>query len=186
MTKLFLSHKQPHQRIGASSRKQQGVVLFVALIVLVAMSLAGVSLMRAVDTGTQVAGNLASRQSAINAADQHFETALRQIMNMVADGTSRFGGAAGYSPVALSTPVEARNWANSYSPPLDPITGNQVNILIDRVCTATDCEITQGKTARAINRPFGMSQFRPRYQHFRTIARVTDPKGMVTYIEFKS
>jgi type IV pilus assembly protein PilX len=44
-------------------RAQQGVVLFIALIVLVAMSLAGIALMRSVDTNVLIAGNLAFRQS---------------------------------------------------------------------------------------------------------------------------
>jgi type IV pilus assembly protein PilX len=44
-------------------KQQRGVVLFIALIVLVAMSLAGIALMRSVDTNVLVAGNLAFRQS---------------------------------------------------------------------------------------------------------------------------
>ena len=46
-------------------RAQEGVVLFIALIVLVAMSLAGVALMRSVDTALVVAGNFAFKKSAI-------------------------------------------------------------------------------------------------------------------------
>ena len=39
-------------------RTQSGVVLFIALIVLVAMTLAGIAIMRSVDTGNQIAGNV--------------------------------------------------------------------------------------------------------------------------------
>jgi Tfp pilus assembly protein PilX len=52
-----------------SRRAQQGVVLFIALIVLVAMSLAGIALMRSVDTNVLIAGNLAFRQGATMAGD---------------------------------------------------------------------------------------------------------------------
>ena len=45
------------------TRAQQGVILFIALIVLVAMSLAGIALMRSVDTNVLIAGNLAFRQA---------------------------------------------------------------------------------------------------------------------------
>jgi Tfp pilus assembly protein PilX len=45
-------------------RRQRGAILFIALIVLVAMSLAGIALMRSVDTNVLIAGNLAFRQSA--------------------------------------------------------------------------------------------------------------------------
>jgi Tfp pilus assembly protein PilX len=54
---------------------QRGVILFVALIVLVAMSLTGIALMRSVDTNLLVAGNLAFRQSATSAGDLGVETA---------------------------------------------------------------------------------------------------------------
>lgn len=54
---------------------QRGVVLFTALIVLVAMTLAGIALMRRVDTGTIIAGNLAFRQTATHVADLGVEAA---------------------------------------------------------------------------------------------------------------
>ena len=43
--------------------RQRGVVLFVALIAMVVMSLAGVALIRAVDTTGSVAGNIAFREA---------------------------------------------------------------------------------------------------------------------------
>jgi type IV pilus assembly protein PilX len=56
-------------------RAQRGVVLFIALIVLVAMTLAGIALMRNVDSGTVIAGNLAFRQTATHVADIGVEAA---------------------------------------------------------------------------------------------------------------
>jgi len=56
-------------------RAQQGVILFIALIVLVAMSLAGIALMRSVDTNVLVAGNLAFRQANTMYADIAVEAA---------------------------------------------------------------------------------------------------------------
>ena len=52
-----------------SPARQQGVVLFIALIVLVAMSLAGVAMVRSVDTSLGIAGNLAFKQSTIQGSD---------------------------------------------------------------------------------------------------------------------
>jgi type IV pilus assembly protein PilX len=49
--------------------RQRGVVLFIALIVLVAMTLAGIAIMRSVDTGNVVAGNLAFKEGTLSAAD---------------------------------------------------------------------------------------------------------------------
>jgi hypothetical protein len=56
-------------------RAQHGVVLFIALIVLVAMSLAGIALMRSVDTNVLIAGNLAFRQGATAGGDWGIEDA---------------------------------------------------------------------------------------------------------------
>ncbi|MDP3777861.1 pilus assembly PilX N-terminal domain-containing protein [Methylotenera sp.] len=58
------------------SLKQQGVVLFVALIALVVMSLAAVALIRSVDTNTIIAGNMALKHSALVSSDRGVETAL--------------------------------------------------------------------------------------------------------------
>jgi type IV pilus assembly protein PilX len=49
-------------------RRERGAILFIALIVLVAMSLAGIALMRSVDTNVLIAGNLASARARPRAA----------------------------------------------------------------------------------------------------------------------
>src|SRR6266849_5608379 len=55
--------------------RQHGVVLFVALIVMVALSLAAIALVRSVDTTTTVIGNLAFRQASILPANMAVEEA---------------------------------------------------------------------------------------------------------------
>ena len=52
-------------RRRAPARRQRGVVLFVALIGMVVLSLAAVALLRSVDSGTSIAGNLAFKQASI-------------------------------------------------------------------------------------------------------------------------
>lgn len=49
--------------------RQHGVVLLVALIVMVAMSMAAIALFRSVDTANIVAGNQAFKQGTLNATD---------------------------------------------------------------------------------------------------------------------
>lgn len=56
-------------------RHQRGVVLFIALIVMVAMSLAAIALIRSVDTTNILIGNLAFRQSSILPANMAVEQA---------------------------------------------------------------------------------------------------------------
>jgi hypothetical protein len=65
-------------RVGArafAATRERGTILFIALIVLVAMSLAGIALMRSVDTNVLIAGNLAFRQGATAGGDWGIEDA---------------------------------------------------------------------------------------------------------------
>jgi type IV pilus assembly protein PilX len=66
-------------RTRLPARRQRGAILFVALVVLVAMSLAGIALMRSVDTNVLIAGNLAFRQGATAAGDYGVEEARKWI-----------------------------------------------------------------------------------------------------------
>jgi hypothetical protein len=59
----------------APPARHHGVVLFVSLIVMVALSLAAIALIRSVDTTTTVIGNLAFRQASILPANMAVEEA---------------------------------------------------------------------------------------------------------------
>ncbi len=69
------------------ARHERGVVLFIALLVMVALSLAGIALLRSADTATIVAGNLAFKQSAAAAADRSIEQAVEALFNPKTDAT---------------------------------------------------------------------------------------------------
>lgn len=184
------NHSSRRTGKAVSHSNQNGVVLFIALIVLIAMSLAGISMMRAADTGTKVAGNLAFRQSASHAADPAGEDSMPKIVSVVDSGTVP---SAGYSKFDVVQKVSDRNWAAAQSLPADPATGNSVKYLVDRLCTAggagsESCQVT----LRLIENMPGSDRGNPnstnmaRLQHFRTIVQVTDPKGQASYFEFKS
>ena len=72
------------RRAGAAGR-QRGVVLFIALLVMVALSLAGIALIRSADTATIVAGNLAFKQAAAAAVDRSIEQAIKALFDPTAD-----------------------------------------------------------------------------------------------------
>ena len=74
-------------------RRERGVVLFIALIVLVAMSLAGVAMMRTVTGGVLVAGNLGFKRVAVAAADLGVEVARQWLL---APGGSLAAAQTGY------------------------------------------------------------------------------------------
>src|ERR1044072_4039301 len=71
-----------HVRLRAT-HGQRGVVLFIALIVLVALMLASVSLVRSVDTANIIAGNLAFKQASVQAADTGIEAAVAALPTIV-------------------------------------------------------------------------------------------------------
>lgn len=69
------SRQYPSRFSRPGPRKQRGVLLIISLIALVALTLAAVAFMRAVDTGNLVAGNLAFNRAAVVAGDVGIEQA---------------------------------------------------------------------------------------------------------------
>jgi len=63
-------------------RQQRGVVLLLTLIVLVAMMLAGIGMLRSIDTTTMIAGNMSFKQTAIHAGDVGLNTAYQWLLNV--------------------------------------------------------------------------------------------------------
>ncbi|MEO8675060.1 MAG: hypothetical protein ABI569_05740 [Casimicrobiaceae bacterium] len=66
-------------RRPARARRQRGVVLFIALIAMVVLSLAGVALIRSVDTAGSVAGNIAFREASTTAVNLAVEQAVNWV-----------------------------------------------------------------------------------------------------------
>jgi hypothetical protein len=136
---------------------QRGVVLFIALIVMVAMSLAAIALMRSVDTTSAVIGNLAFRQASILPANYAVEDAAAALFD---DSNPAFK--ARIPDVRLDTPTEnyyathsqAAGWEDQYGVPKPLQTrtaalalqhspfpdgaGNTVTYVIERMCYLTD------------------------------------------------
>lgn len=85
-------------------RREKGMVLLIALIVLVAMTLAGIGLVRSVDTGNMVAGNMAFKQGATLAADAGTERAI-DWLNANNGGATLYASqvAAGYYATSQTT-----------------------------------------------------------------------------------
>jgi len=79
--------------------KQQGVVLVIALIALMAISLAGVALMRSVDTSNVVSGNIAFNEAAIQMADIGAEQAYTEIMGNLSSNPNSCQFVAANCPV---------------------------------------------------------------------------------------
>lgn len=145
---IELSMKRPSIPQSIRMRRaQRGVTLIIALIVLVAMTLAGVAMMRSVDTGTLVAGNLAFRQSTVHSADQGIQAAYTYLSansggtRLYYDDNALGTSSKGYfSSWPLSAPdpdwMDSANWNNAavVNGGLPDAGGNVVYYMIHRLC----------------------------------------------------
>jgi hypothetical protein len=145
-----------------SWKRQSGVVLFITLIALLAMSLAAVALIRSVDTGTLIAGNLAFKQSATSSADAGIERALDWLAgveaanlngNVLMDPIHPFNlddAANGYYSGLASINLDTFDWDANGISVIDG-SGNDVRYVIERMCrisnniaAASDCIYSGG------------------------------------------
>jgi hypothetical protein len=152
---------------AAPRAKQRGVVLFIALIVLVAMTLAGIAAVRSVDTTNQIAGNLAFKQATAMGGEAAIESArtwlLTQTTNSLQadsptngyysfaptsgagvepDWTPGCGNAtACFSSASTAGSTPPWRWTTPPAKDLyngpDPNTGNYVYYVIQRMCNQT-------------------------------------------------
>jgi hypothetical protein len=117
----------------ASAHTQRGVVLMIALIVLVALTLAGLSMIRSTDTGVTIAGNLSFRQAASQALDAGIEAAVTALPADLNFSNNAVPGK--YYPV---------------SQPVDAVTGMPTGIDWNAASVVTGTAIPAGYTVRYI------------------------------------
>ncbi|MCJ0765188.1 pilus assembly PilX family protein [Variovorax terrae] len=157
----MLIHRHAQARPGPV-RRQGGVVLVLALIVLVALTMAAVALTRSVYTSNMIAGNLAFQQSATNSADAGVEAAVTwlQTNNGAASSTTATTCSTSVGSTVLACdqasygyiahrqdPASGTTWADfwtntltasgsNYSKTLPADSaGNTVSYVIQRMCT---------------------------------------------------
>lgn len=91
-----------HRFSGRVLGFQRGVSLLIVLVALVVLSLAAVGLIRMVDTGTLIVGNVAFKQSTTSAADRATEDGITWLQNNNAGATLHANNAAkGYYASSL-------------------------------------------------------------------------------------
>lgn len=137
-----------HQLAPAHAATQRGASLLIAIVALVIMTIGGFSLLRSVDTGNVIAGNMAFRASTVNAADTGVEEAAAYINGIQAnaDGNLPAGCTVGAGPGNLGTcrytartqPVDVSglpyvNWASA-NIPVATLNGNDVQYVVERLC----------------------------------------------------
>jgi type IV pilus assembly protein PilX len=166
MEQDVMNTRYPRARRAPSCKSQQrGVVLFIALIVMVAMSLAAIALMRSVDTTSAVIGNLAFRQASILPANFGIEDAAAGLFL-----DANVAGVPRIADVRLDTPAEnyyathsqAAGWDDQYGIPLPLQTkaaaaalvkkqvdgaGNTITYVTERMCNPNAPTIPADKAA---------------------------------------
>jgi type IV pilus assembly protein PilX len=128
--------------------RQRGIVLFIALVAMVVLSLAGVALVRSIDTGTSAAGNIGMRHASIVAINWAVEKAVDDIYKSrnIADLTLDDPGHNYYAKLQLlekkdATPnVLSGVWPVATYPfavHTDVTTNAEIRYVIERVCSDT-------------------------------------------------
>ena len=190
--------------------RQGGTILIIALIVLVAMTLAGIATMRSVDTATITAGNIGLRQASVNAADQGIQAGVNWLTanlgaTLVNDNHQPGTASKGYFSSVAATETDwydPLNWTdagqlNNGNPDAG---GNVVFFLIHRMCAIPNCDTsaTCGGTPNTCastlssstlageghdqTRPTDAHTTAPAY-HYRVTARAVGPRNSISIVQ---
>jgi type IV pilus assembly protein PilX len=129
-------------RSSGSRRRQAGVVLFVALIVLIIMTLAGLALLRQMGAGTSIAGNIAFKENATSVADRGTEFARQWIVanSSITANTSLPDGylsswAGSVDPTTFFWDTQSLTLPGTVD---QTQTGNTARIIIQRLCATAN------------------------------------------------
>jgi Tfp pilus assembly protein PilX len=174
-------------------KAQDGVVLFIALIVLVAMTLAGIAVMRSVDTNVLIAGNLAFRNAALSAGDAGIEAARNWLTTQTAGNL-----------VNDQLPGYYANWQDTFNPATfdwganaslvgTDANGNQIRYVVHRLCAesaktvdGTECFKVSSTSAGSTKGggSYGVTPLKGSAQpYYRITTRVDGPHNTVGYVQ---
>jgi Tfp pilus assembly protein PilX len=208
-----MTMRTPLSSLRAAPGRQRGVVLFIALIALVAMALAAVGLMRSVDTSNVIAGNMAFKQSTINAADLGVEDAFDKLGPILAASleanypagcingctyypTLRAPDARGIPTVKEMTaadpnPGAAIDWSAVASVALPAqLSQYEVRYVIDRLCQGpppvTDLEANcynEAPQGGGTKKSLGVVFTSATTVYYRVTVRVVGPRNTLSYVQ---
>lgn len=196
---------QPRNRLPQRPARQRGMVLFISLVVLVAMTLAGLALMRSVTSGVLVAGNLAAKQSITSVADWGVESGRNWIITQALGDLTNTGAlGSGYFS----------NWDQAFDPVNAPanwwkdngvavnLAGSAMNVtdmdvrwVVHRLCKMAgqdvnaptqQCVTLQSAGAGSSKGGGGYGSLpltNTQQPYYRVTVRVVDPRRTVSYIQ---
>jgi len=188
--------------------RQRGTVLLIALILLVALSLAGIALIRSVSTSNMIAGNLAFQQGATHAADVGVETAVgfleansALVAGVSALHSSVLSGSGTRYVAVRQDPAAGQSWDAFWNATLagsgavntlaTDAAGNTVSFVIHRLCNATGVPVYPGcsssptdSTSTGNSQGAGVTALNsPRQVYYRVTTRVAGPRNTLSYVQ---
>lgn len=180
---------------GAGPHDHRGVVLLIAMVAVVALAFAGMSLVRAVATAAAIGSNVNARQQAMYAATVAFEHDVVALFEDAVIDTTRDDPAHNY--FASRRPAEDRRGvprallsAADYpagAPVIDAGEGFVVRHVIERLCalpgaaSADNCTLSPPSIEAAAGVPPPGEP--PREPAYRVTMRVEGPRGAVAYAQ---
>lgn len=187
--------------------RERGIVLIIALIVMVALSFAGVALVRAVDTTTAVVGNLAFRQAAISPANLAVEEATAALFAdankagapLIADKTQNLLAQNYYASRQAGEdvrgiPVQLQKKANYTLPRVlfaDAQQYFEVRYMIERSCkpgyvgpaNAANCDMMPPKQGMGTTVGDTAPPTLPQIPFYRLTVRVDGPQNTTAFLQ---
>jgi type IV pilus assembly protein PilX len=143
-------------------RSQGGYMLLLVLVALVAMMVSGIALVRSIDTGQLVAGNLASRNATVHSGDLAVQQAVNWIQANANNGVLFADAiASGYHAAEPATEPDWRSpttWSQcTTTTGATPCSnandgaGNQVSWVIHRMCSAAGAPGSPNQFCASLN-----------------------------------
>jgi type IV pilus assembly protein PilX len=190
--------------------RQRGVVVFVALLVMVALALAGVALVRSTDTATTVSANLVLKQAATSAVDRGIEKTINALWEAspaldrtqhnpgqnyyacvrgTAGGCLAPGSAVPKIPDLLRTASGCSGAGLTSGLVANDDVGNKSCFVIERMClnpgaaVGSNCNLSTAAFGADPGTQHYIGLVRPGDAYYRVTVRVEGPRKTVTYAQ---
>lgn len=183
------------------ARREGGIVLILVLIGIVAMTLAGIALVRATQTTNLIAGNFAFKQASLAATDSAVELAYAQLDTIlltskdVAYPASCPAGACLYYPTRQATdtngiPTAVGDW--SAVPATVVNSSYSTQYVIDRLCSTSptnddevklNCYAGQGTSAGGSKKVGDPGFASSLLVYYRVSVRVSGPRNTKSFVQ---
>lgn len=196
--KTRLDFSAARLRARATARRgERGVVMFVALVVLIVMTLAGLAMLRQMSSGVSIAGNIAFKQGATAVADAGIE-AGRNWLTLNSGALGADAPANGYYATwGTNVDPTSADWTPMWNAVADTLVTNSgsVRFIVQRLCSmpgpsfggAQQCSDSVPTSGGGGSKGGGSYGDAPSIlmpsPFYRVTARVVGPRNTVSYTQ---